>query len=219
MKKLLKFDEDAYNSNVSLIKKTYDVLKDASQELKRHGVETSPRSLMDGKVYERALKFYEKKYQNSPFFGEINLEKYLQFTDVNISSLKFTEQKIQNQLAIVLKYYPENHEYYSFYEHRREPEIHRMAGKKVELKIKDLFKWVNDDTIEVKLEKKFFELRATNNKQLEKIAAIKQFIVASKKMEIEYEIVKKACNKWIKSLAYDLSDYEVNYMEIVKSVN
>jgi len=108
-------------------------------------------------------------------------------------------------LSIVFTFYPEQHEYFSFFSLRREPEIHAKAGKKLELPITKLFKWVSKNEIEVTLDKKYFELHTTSPKQVEKIAAIGNLISACKEMDVEHELVRKATSRWVNNLSYDLS--------------
>lgn len=219
MKKLLKFNEDAYNKYVRTIQRTEKVLKNASQELNKHGVEATPKLLADGKVYKRALEHYRKKYESSALSKDISFEKYLEFTETDLSPLKLVQETIQGQLAIVFRFYPDQHEFFSFFEQRREPEIHLKAGKKVELPITRLFKWVGEDKIEVTLDRKYFELYATNELQINKIRAIDNLISACKEMDVKYELVRKAAGRWVKDLSYDLSYYEINHFEVLKGIN
>lgn len=216
--KLLKFNEDAYNSHVGTIQKTLTVLKDASRELEKHGVSATPKSLTDGKVYKRALEHYRRKYENSALSQDISFEKYIEFTETDITSLKLAQQRIQDQMAVVFRFYPEQHEFFSFFEHRQEPEIHSKAGKKVELPITKLFKWVGEDEIEVTLSEKYFELHTTNQKQVDKIAAIENLILACKKMEIPFKLAKEVLGQWVKSLSPDLEIYELNYYHVLKTI-
>ncbi|MCL6266572.1 hypothetical protein [Flagellimonas myxillae] len=219
MKKLLKFNEDAYNNQVHTIQKTLTVLKDASGKLSRHGVKASPKSLMDGNVYGRAFKHYQGKYKNSTFFEEgISFAKYMDLKEVDIEPLKIMDKEIQDQLVIVFGFYPENHQYYSFFEHRPAPEIHAKAGKKISLPIAKLFKWLSEDKIEVTLPRHYFELYATSDLQIQKIEDIDSFISASQRMEIPYDLVKKAVGCWLNHLTHDLANYNINHHELLRLV-
>ena len=216
---LLKFNEDGYNTHVSTIQKTLTILKDTAKELEKHGVQATPKSLTDGKVYKRALEHYRKKYESSTLSKDISFEKYLEFTETDISSLKLAQQRIEDQLGVVFKFYSEQHMFHSFFEHRPEPELHSKAPERIKLPITKLFKWIGKDEIEVTLDKKYFELYTTSSKQVEKIAAIDNLILACKEMDVEHELVRKATSRWVNNLSYDLSKYDLNYFEILKTVN
>lgn len=216
--RLLKFNEGAYNMHVGTIQKTLTVLKDASKELEKHGVLATPKSLSDGKVYKKALEHYRGKYENSALSQDISFEKYMDFTDTDIAPLKLLQQQIQDQLAVVFRFYPEQHEFFSFFEHRREPEIHAKAGKKVELPITKLFKWVSEDEIEVTLSEKYFEVHATNQRQVDKIAAIENLILACKEMDIEHGLAKEVLGQWVTSLSPDLEKYEIDCYYVLKTI-
>ena len=89
----------------------------------------------------------------------------------------------------------------------------------MELPITKLFKWVSDDEIEVVLDRNYFELYATNQKQIDKIAAIENLILACKEMDVEHELVRKATSRWVSNLTYDLSKYDINVFEVLKAIN
>lgn len=216
--KLLNFNEDAYNSHVETIQKTQTLFEDASAQLKQLGLTVPPKSLMDGNIHGRAEKHYREKYESSSFYKEgISFEKYMDLKEVTLESLMEVEETIKNHLASVFKFYPDQHDFYSYYELRREPEINERAGKKVELPITKLFRWVNEKEIEVLLDKKYFELYSTSKEQLQKIKDIEEFISASKKMAVPYELVKRAVGIWAKRISYDLTSYSINYFEVLKS--
>ena len=214
----MNFNEDAYNAHVETIQKTQTLLEDVSAQLEQLGLTVPPKSLINGNVHGRAEKHYREKYESSTFFDEgISFEKYMYLKEVNLEPLRAIEETIQNHLATVFKFYPEQHDFYSYYELRREPEINDRAGKKVELPITKLFRWVSEKEIEVLLDKKYFELYSTSKEQLQKIKDIEEFISASKKMAVPYELVKRAVGIWAKRISYDLTSYSINYFEVLKS--
>lgn len=219
--KLLEFEEQRYQSCSNSIYQLLETLKDAAKQLQDMGMspEISPRGLAYGNIYGTALAFYKDMYETSDLSRDLTFDQYLKVREVNIEPLKVVEQRVREQLEIKFSFYKNHHAFYSYFEHRPDKDLMRGAGKKIQLPITSLFKWVDDYNIEITLERKYFELYANSDAQLEKIADLENYIAISKKVGVDYGLVSKAIGRWLKELSHDLNSYRINYHEILKTIN
>lgn len=216
-KQLLSYDESFHADSIKGIEKVAMLLFVASKEIENLEAGTySPDSLKDGKFLDTAIEFHKKEWQENTAFKRVSFDKYLEFIEMDFSKLEEIEKEYLAHLNSTREYYKINHPYFSWCEHRF-PEGLKNASGKVKLKFSDLFK-INGDSIEVNLSDEYFKTYTSNAKQIEKLEEIKTFFESSKKLNVSYEIVKKALRYWTRDIAYDLSSMEIDYYYLLKNV-
>jgi hypothetical protein len=216
--KLLYVNHEAYDNLVSIIYTHANRLIEASQEmesLKLIGVK--PENLIDGKFVERVIAFYKKEWSNNEAFKHVSFKKYLDFIEFNAVKLKALENQYNSMKNMTFSFYPKNNEFFSICEHRYKDGL-EDAGKKIELKMNELFKIKGND-IQVNLDMEYYKLYSTNAGQLKKIKEIEAFIITAKNIKADYHTVKKMIGNWITDLSYDLGSFKINYYYLLRSIN
>lgn len=219
MRQLLKYDEKKYEGVKASIMEHANLLVEASLEIERLGLPfIKPEHLLDGKFVNRVIAFHEKDWRNNIAFKKIRFEKYLEFIELDCSSLEKLQTKFVQGQNRTLSFYPFNHIFYSYFEHRPEgKDILSEAGRKVTHRISDLYSFRNGE-IQIHLDEEYFKLYATKASQMEKIKDVEMFVHASKKIGAEYRIVKSVIGHFVRNLSSDLSSIEMNYPYILSRV-
>ena len=215
--KLLSFDEVRYNGYITSIRSHALKLVEAAQVINELGLpKVSPNTLLDGKFVERVLEFYKKEWSSNTAFKHVSFDKYLEFIELNYTKLEELEKEYNSMKDHSYNFYKQNDLYYSFCEHRFKEGLVDAPDKDV-IKVSDLFV-LKGTIVNVNLSEEYFKLYATNDRQLEKIKDIDDFVNSSRKVGANYKTIKYVLKSWISDLSYNLDSYEINYYYLLQNL-
>ncbi|TXN36083.1 hypothetical protein FVB32_16115 [Flagellimonas hymeniacidonis] len=216
-RQLLQFEKERYEATKENVKNFAKLLVKASEEIERLEVGSiEPNGLKDGNFTDRVLDFYKNEWESNTAFKHVSFEKYLQFIELDLTNLELLQEEYNGRKNCTYSFYPHNNSYFDYCEHRYKVGL-EDASNKVEIKIMDMFRLEEKD-VAVELDEEYFKLYTTNAKQAEKISDIGAFVSASKKMDLDYKIVKKAAGQWLKDLSYNLESFEIDYYYLLTNI-
>tara|TARA_R110000796_G_scaffold252631_1_gene389288 strand:- start:190209 stop:190865 length:657 start_codon:yes stop_codon:yes gene_type:complete len=217
MNTLLKFDKNKYEATIKSVTDFALNLVKASEEIEKLDAgKFEPKDLKDGNFTQRVLDYYKKEWSSNTAFKHITFEKYLQFIELDLTSLKLIQKHYNDTKDYVYSFYQKNDLYFNYCEYRNKEGL-KGASSKVEIKILDMFE-LNRKSITVSLNEEYFKLYTTSKAQEEKIKEISTFIDLCKKFQMDYKAVKQALGEWVKELNYSLDSFEINYNHLLAKI-
>ena len=214
---MLQFNETGYKATKENIKNFASLLVKASEEIESlNAGSVEPNALKDGNFTERVIEFYRKEWASNTAFKHVSFDKYLQFIELDLTKLEHLQDEYNGRKDYTYSFYPHNHPYFDYCEYRFKEGLGN-AGKKVRIKIMDMFK-LDGKSITIQLDEKYFELHSANSRQLEKISDIENLVAACRKMGVTHKLVKEALGPWVTDLAYDLERVNINHFYLLKTL-
>ena len=215
--KILSFDKEMYNGYITSIRSHALKLVEAAEVMHELGLpKVTPNTLLGGEFVVRVLEFYKKEWSSNIAFKHVSFDKYLEFIELNYSKLEELENEYNSMKNHSYVFYRQNDLFYSFCEHRFKEGLVN-APEKDTLKVSDLFV-LKGTTVDVNLSEEYFKLYATNDRQLEKIKDIDDFVNSSRKMGADYKTIKDVLKSWLLDLNYNLEQYTINYNYLLQNV-
>lgn len=232
MKQLLFYEEQKQKNHEDVIKSIFNVLLEASKELKKNGVHGfTCEKLKDGNFVKIFNDYHKQQLAKSPITKEMILEKYLELYGYNSKLLTKLENTYKTGINQEFLFYSFNHGFYKHCEvmYGYDSSLKAFlkdAPRKKSYKVFD-FLTIKGDTCEISVPKELFSLYSTNGSQLKIMEKVKAYVQLSKELNIEYNDVLKPIEKYLdhkmntwagvnrKGLSQDLNEVNFDYFKIL----
>lgn len=214
-KKLIHFYKDRHQASVNSIKEHAQTLFDAAKEMQKLDLpKINPNNLRDGLFVRRVLDFHKQEWENNSAFKRVSFEKYLEFISLDYSKVEELERQFKSRKTSAYSYFKTNHAFFSYWD--GSPRKGKMNfPSKVSYNIEELYK-IEGSKIIVDLNEEHFKLYSTSNNQLKKIANIDTFITVARELNVDFKLVKSGLGDLLRDIRFDLSNYEINYCELIR---
>ncbi|MDQ7917130.1 hypothetical protein RBU60_06045 [Mesonia sp. MT50] len=235
IKKKLEFNQSEHKREEDGILEVGNILIDAQNELSKLKVKCEPKDLIQGNFLDEFHNHHRKAHnqQKEGFVKMLSYEKYIEMLEFDVTELEKLEEIYNARAFSQREFYAYNTKFYQYCKNNasRNPSLKEYlddAPKKVSFKPVDLLVFKNGN-IEVNLDTELFTTYASNDKQLEMMNDIKQFVKLGKKMDLAYKDVYTPIKHYLydesnlfhghqtgkQGLTRDLNEVNFNYNKIL----
>jgi len=215
---ILEYNEKSHPNFENHFQGVSVIFNDTITEFKKLNVDTklSFEDLKQGDFIKIFHKYHES--QHKKFYKAFLYDKYIENCGLDTTHLQELEDRYKVFLNGKFDFYKLNNSFYSYSKHRTRDFVFAEIMKSAPtIKTYTLFDFVkiSKDKIIVNVPKELFMLYAENKKQIVLIEDIKNYVQASRALNIERKHILEPINKFVKDLSTDLETIEFNYNSIL----
>lgn len=232
MKKTIQFQEENYHSFQKGLNDFVEIFKDTTNELSKQGIEGySYENLKQGNFLQIFESYHKKQQLKNDVTKNMIYEKFIDLYGYNTSELSHLEQKFQSFLNREYSFYSINNSFYNYCKtnYRHNTKLKQFLENAPNIKTYKVFDFVNikGNNIKIDVPKELFTVYATNQRQLETINNIKEFVKVAKKLQMTSKDILEPLAKYLnykqggflisgsKGLSEDLNTIDFDYNKIL----
>lgn len=212
MKRVLEFQEDNYNQFINSLNGFKEIFKDTIIELNKQGIGGYTfEDLKQGNFKQLFIDFHKSQQAKNNVTKNMIFDKYLELYGYNSTKLGELETNYKTYLEKEFIFYSLNNSFYSYCHNHlhRDYRIKAFLENAPKTKVFKIFDFVSVKGNDIKFDvsKELFTVYATNQKQLETIENVKEFVRIAKRLEMtSHDILKPL----VKYLNHKESSFHIN---------